>query len=94
MTRMNNDILFECLKRSVTYDLLKVHKKLKEEYPDLKGIAISFNTSLKFGQYLLENPKRIHKLIETLYEVIPFEIKVILTRDIDEGYYPILPDEN
>lgn len=85
-----NDILYKAIKKSLIEDIKGVYDYFKENTENLEGVIIQFNSSRGIGEYLKDNPKKLTDMIEYLYNNLNFSIRLVITREGDDEFYPLI----
>ena len=85
-----NDMLFEAIKQALICDMKGMYNHFKEDTENLRGVIVQINSSRGLGDYLKSNPDKITELAEYLFKSLNFSIKIILTAEGDDRFYPLI----
>lgn len=87
---MMNDQLFEGIKKSLMYDLIKVYIYYKQEDEDVRGVTIKFNATEGFGKYIYENTDKLMDVIEYFNKTITFPYKFLFEKEGEIEFYQLI----
>lgn len=87
---MMNDMLYEAIKQALICDMKGMYNYFETNTENLRGVIVQINSSRGLGDYLKSNPDKITELAEYLFKHLNFSIKIVLTADGDDKFYPLI----
>lgn len=85
-----NEAIYEAIKQALICDMKGMYNYFKRDTENLKGVIIQINSSRGLGDYLTSNPEKITEMAEYLFSHLNFSIKIVLTADGDDRFYPLI----
>lgn len=85
-----NDYLYEAIRISLLEDIKGIFEYFNEDTENLEGVIVQLNSSRGLGNYLISNPNKITEFVEYLSDNLYFSIKLIISKDDDEKFYPLV----
>lgn len=87
---MMNDYLYEAIKMSLLEDIKGIYEYFNVDTENLEGVIVQLNSSKGLGDYLKCNPDKLTDMIEYLSNNLYFSIRLVLTKDAVEKFYPLV----
>lgn len=87
---MMNNYLYEAIRTSLLEDIKCIFEYFNEDTENLEGVIVQLNSSRGLGNYLISNPNKITEFVEYLSNNLYFSIKLIISKDDDEKFYPLV----
>lgn len=85
-----NSYLYEAIRISLLEDIKGIFEYFNEDTENLEGVIVQLNSSRGLGNYLISNPNKITEFVEYLSDNLYFSIKLIISKDDDEKFYPLV----
>lgn len=85
-----NNYLYEAIRISLLEDIKGIFEYFNEDTENLEGVIVQLNSSRGLGNYLVSNPNKITEFVEYLSNNLYFSIKLIISKDDDEKFYPLV----
>ena len=89
--KMNNDYIYEAIKKSIINDIELAYEVFKEEeYDNLEGVILQLNSTKGFGEFIKKDPVKLADFMEHLYNNLEFLVHISFTNQGEDEFYPLL----
>ena len=89
--KMNNDLIYEAIKKSILHDIEVAYEVFKQEgYDNLEGIILQLDTRNGFGQFIKNDHDKLADFMVHLYTNLEFHVNITFTDQDEDEFFPLL----